>query len=435
MSHPPLDCPPFQPATVRKCIKTTVRVQNIDKPQEVIILTSVISSVESILSVDPDAPSNSNGYTMDHGGGEEEESDSDFTDSYDFSDDDDSSISSDEGDGNDQDCPMKSVERMADESENGPPPQDNNSSNEGSRNGSNHGYRMKAFFKEREPLCENHHGLYATYIYRAKVLQKADYDWVDTGELVAIKEVSWRTIRASRQRMSEDFVKEIAALQYISDWHNNEMGGIRTIFDTHVLAADTIMSNESHLYIVMPYCAGGDLFQLVAEREDTRLTEEESKFWFRQILRGLEALQLMKLCHKDLSPENFIILDNVSLVIDFGMCLRIPYSAEVRHLISPRTACGKLPFVAPEIFRQCPFDGHAVDIWAAGTILLFLLTGKRLPNPLYAEIMLRSNDLGVSQEALDLLQRMLRLDPNRRLSLQQIQSHSWVQYHEYFPPR
>ena len=81
--------------------------------------------------------------------------------------------------------------------------------------------------------------------------------------------------------------------------------------------------------------------------------------------QGLETLQRLKLCHKDLSPENLMILNsrtelnNIgnyivnnkrSLVIDFGMCLRIPYSedgmtysehGQQMHLITRRHPCGK----------------------------------------------------------------------------------------------
>jgi len=168
-------------------------------------------------------------------------------------------------------------------------------------------------------------------------------------------------------------------LQYMSKWHETEKAEIS---ETHVLTATMVMSNETYLYIVMPYCAGGDLCQRVAENEETRFTEDECRFWFRQILKGLETLQLMQICHRDLSPENVIILgDNKSLVIDFGMCLRIPYSCSGMHLITPQLPCGKLPHMAPELLKKRPFDGHAVDIWAAGTILLFMLTGKRLQNP------------------------------------------------------
>ena len=222
---------------------------------------------------------------------------------------------------------------------------------------------------------QNRHGVFTTHVYYAKVLERVDYSWTVTGEEVAVKAVSWECIRACRNRLSEDFLKEIAALQYLSEWHEREAPPgepRRTFLDSHVLPADTIMSDETHLYIAMPYCAGGDLCQRVAEKEETRFTEDESRFWFRQILKGLETLQSMRICHRDLSPENLIVLGDKSLVIDFGMCLRIPYSDAGMHLISPRTPCGKLPHMSPELYRRLPFDGHAVDVWAGMSLESFL---------------------------------------------------------------
>ena len=58
----------------------------------------------------------------------------------------------------------------------------------------------------------------------------------------------------------------------------------------------------------------------------------------------------MRMCHRDLSPENVILLDNTSLVIDFGMCLRIPYSKDgmtysehgtMMHRTRRKHPCGK----------------------------------------------------------------------------------------------
>lgn len=121
-------------------------------------------------------------------------------------------------------------------------------------------------------------------------MQKADLNWTETGEEVAIKEVSWEAIRASRGRISEDFVKEVAALQHVAEWHENEMNG-RSILETHVISANVIMTDESNLYIVMPYCAGGDLCQQVGFAEDYRLTEDESRHWFKQILKVIIVIK------------------------------------------------------------------------------------------------------------------------------------------------
>lgn len=396
MSQPPLDAPSFQPATVRNCVQAPVRIKDVETSQEVLILTPVTRTVDSILHVDPDIPI----------GNGEEMSDSDLSDF--------SETSSSESDDDDMDAADQELRK--------PQPQDIHTNGGGIRSGA----PMKAYWliKDR-PLCVNHHGILISYIYYAKVLQKYDYMWELTGEEVAIKSIPWRCIRRCQNRLSEDVIKEVAALEYCAKWHQAESA---EICDTHILTAAMVMSNETNLYIVMPYCAGGDLCQRVAENEATRLTEDECRFWFRQILEGLQTLQLMQICHRDLSPENMIIFDNKSLVIDFGMCLRIPHSHSGMHLITPQLPCGKLPHMAPELLRKIPFDGHAVDIWAAGTILLFMLTGKRLQNPPLIDRAFDSVDLSVSYEAMDLLRKMFRLDPDDRLSLEQIKNHNWVRY-------
>ena len=409
--QPPLDPPPFDTPNVRKCIKTTVRIQNFDKPQEVLILTSISTSVDSILnSFDPQTDNNV----------ADSFDDSDFSD---FSDSQSTSTSSEEGSSSDD---TNMMEDETDEEEK------KQSSNHGdttkaapqctSNRQTNQGYRMKAYLLRREPLCENSHGVFTTHVYYGRVLHKTDVNWVATDEFVAIKAVSWQCILACRNRLSEDFVKEIAALEYISNWHRNRG---KSIMDTHVLTADMVMSNESHLFIVMPYCTGGDLCMRVAEKR--RFSEDESRLWFKQILKGLETLQRMKICHKDLSPENMIILNNNALVIDFGMCLKIPYTTTGRHLISPQTPCGKLPHMAPELYRKRAFDGHAVDLWAAGTILLFMLTGKRLRNPPIIDHAFENLHLdGISEIAMDLIRRMLRLHAKDRLSLEEIKKHPFL---------
>ncbi len=154
-------------------------------------------------------------------------------------------------------------------------------------------------------------------------------------------------------------------MQHLSEWHASQNA---TTHDSHVMTSEIVMSNESHLYIVMPYCRGGDLCMRVAEQQ--RFTEDVARFYFRQILKvcpflsciflvrflkrmesrlrkffcakGLETLQRAQICHRDLSPENCTLLDVNCVVIDFGMSLRIPYSNRRRHLIKEQPPCGKL---------------------------------------------------------------------------------------------
>jgi len=88
-----------------------------------------------------------------------------------------------------------------------------------------------------------------------------------------------------------------------------------------------------------------------------------------------------------------MVHDGNVYIIDLGMCLRIPslhddndnghdivnsssYHPDERALIAPQTPCGKWYYLSPEVcLSEEPFDGPAVDLWAAGVILFIMLTG------------------------------------------------------------
>jgi serine/threonine-protein kinase SRK2 len=138
------------------------------------------------------------------------------------------------------------------------------------------------------------------------------------------------------------------------------------------------------------------------------------------------------------------------LISSLGFSLRIPTSenGNVLHLIEPQLACGKRPeYVAPEIFKSQAFDGFIVDLWAVGVILYKLLFGSDMlfsaaipEDPKFQDICLRGNlksvvdkfhalipdEKPVSDDAIDLLQSMLRAEPADRLTLAQIKDHPWM---------
>lgn len=111
-----------------------------------------------------------------------------------------------------------------------------------------------------------------------------------------------------------------------------------------------------------------------------------------------------------------------------------------RQLIKPQGTCGKWIYMSPEIYQNSePFDGFAVDMWAAGVILFLMLTGFppweracgtderfKYMTAGYLVQMLTEWEIGISADAMDLLQRMLFLDPKDRLSLDQVRAHPWM---------
>ena len=257
--------------------------------------------------------------------------------------------------------------------------------------------------------------------------------YISTGTSVAIKEISWDSISEQGYKLAEDPIKEVAAMQYISNflhttqqeqqqqqqWSDNDINNNNIVVDDDTTAATTtnkqqqqhpnhhimlpidLLSNEKYLYSITPYYNGGRLLDRIENKG--RLSEVESRYYIRQILIGLSNLKVANVVHRDISPENIMLHDNECYIIDMGMCLRIPtlppttattttttmiqqqqgqqqQQQQRRALILPQTPCGKWHYLSPEICASIePFDGPAVDLWAVGIILYIMLTGSPPP--------------------------------------------------------
>jgi serine/threonine protein kinase len=154
----------------------------------------------------------------------------------------------------------------------------------------------------------------------------------------------------------------------------------------------------------------------------------------------------------DISLENFAIDDNDNYVlIDFGMCLKIPTdTAEVTddngttvsfiksYPIKPQGQCGKHNYMSPEIYRNDSFDGESVDVWSLGVIFFMLLSGKHpykwshpsdelfIQTTKNLDAYLRSHGVFISRSGLDLMEGILQETPSQRLKLSTILCHPWL---------
>mmetsp|Transcript_5332 Transcript_5332/g.6212 ORF Transcript_5332/g.6212 Transcript_5332/m.6212 type:complete len:383 (-) Transcript_5332:117-1265(-) len=266
-----------------------------------------------------------------------------------------------------------------------------------------------------------------------------DVPWQVTEHKAAVKIMSWQKIRELRH--IEDPQKEVAAMQFVSSDGNHP----------HIMGTLDVLQDEEYLLLFMPFCSSGDLFGFV--QQAGRFPEPMARYWFKQILDAMSHLQKLGVCHRDMSLEN-ILLDEykTSVVIDLGMCLRVPYASDdgegvtdvssgnLRVLMRPLIPCGKPNYISPEVLMsEEPFDGFAIDLWATGVILFIMLVGlppwefAREEDPRYKMVtkggltrMLRSWGREVSPQASNLLQNMLMENPRDRLSLCEVKEHPWV---------
>lgn len=141
----------------------------------------------------------------------------------------------------------------------------------------------------------------------------------------------------------------------------------------------------------------------------------------------------MGIVHRDLKPENLLYTspdpDATIKISDFGVAKVISNELMI-------TACGTPGYVAPEILIGCGYD-TAVDYWSIGVILYVLLCGYP---PFYEESneklfeLIKSGKLDftgpqwekISDEAKDLIKKLLDIDPNKRYKADQICKHPWI---------
>ncbi|KAI8073185.1 kinase-like domain-containing protein [Gongronella butleri] len=231
-----------------------------------------------------------------------------------------------------------------------------------------------------------------------------------TGQKVAIKMIA-RSQLSSSHSTSRSVQRELAILQLV--------------YHPHLVDLKQVLQDNMYVYFVMEYMEGGELFQILAERG--RFKENDARFLFYQMATGLAWCHDHHICHRDLKPEN-ILLDKSKKrikIADFGMAAMNS---------SLKTSCGSPHYASPEIVMGKAYDGTPTDVWSLGVILFALLSGhlpfddENMPRLLEKIKLGRYRPLpsGISNEAKDLVRKMLVVDPARRIKLIDILRHPWL---------
>lgn len=188
-------------------------------------------------------------------------------------------------------------------------------------------------------------------------------------------------------------------------------------------------------YLALELVSGGELFDFIAETG--RFSEEVARYYFHQMIEGLEYMHTQGISHRDIKPENMMLDVNHNLKIaDFGFS-----SSQAMN----ETKRGTDGYMAPEIYKGVRYSGQSVDLFATA-IILFIMVAQHPPfnaasarDPHYK--LLSTNRVDVfwkvhtkrkeggldffSEDFRDLVSSMLSYIPHERPSLAEIKSHPW----------
>ncbi|XP_054605144.2 serine/threonine-protein kinase BRSK2 isoform X2 [Nothobranchius furzeri] len=231
-----------------------------------------------------------------------------------------------------------------------------------------------------------------------------------TGQKVAIKIVN-------REKLSESVLMKV----------EREIAILKLIEHPHVLKLHDVYENNKYLYLVLEHVSGGELFDYLVKKG--RLTPKEARKFFRQIISALDFCHSHSICHRDLKPENLLLDEKNNIrIADFGMA-----SLQVGDSLL-ETSCGSPHYACPEVIRGEKYDGRRADVWSCGVILFALLVGALPFDHDNLRQLLEKVKSGVFHmphfippDCQSLLKGMIEVNPEKRLTLEAIQKHSWYQ--------
>ena len=230
-----------------------------------------------------------------------------------------------------------------------------------------------------------------------------------SGRLVAIKSFNKKKLTTRRARRKIKTEIEVLCK-------------LRSPFCTQIY---DYFETDTHILIVMEYICG-DLLGFMRKR--SKISEPTAKIIFKQIIKGLQYIHKRKIVHRDIKLDNVLIdLTNTVKICDFGVSrILTPGDTMYEH-------CGTPAYIAPEIFRNEGYEGYSCDIWSAGVTLYYMLAGMQpfkggKLEELKETILKGQYDIikDVSNEANDLISKMLVLNPKERITIEGILKHPWL---------
>ncbi|XP_068569841.1 calcium/calmodulin-dependent protein kinase type II subunit delta isoform X4 [Cebidichthys violaceus] len=193
------------------------------------------------------------------------------------------------------------------------------------------------------------------------------------------------------------------------------------------------ISEEGFHYLVFDLVTGGELFEDIVARE--YYSEADASHCIQQILESVNHCHVNGIVHRDLKPENLLLASKLKgaavKLADFGLAIEVQGEQQAWFGFA-----GTPGYLSPEVLRKDPY-GKPVDMWACGVILYILLVGyppfwDEDQHRLYQQIKAGAYDFPspewdtVTPEAKDLINKMLTINPAKRVTATDALKHPWI---------
>lgn len=205
------------------------------------------------------------------------------------------------------------------------------------------------------------------------------------------------------------------------------------------------IATNQNIYIVMEYLPGGDLFSLLHNLGS--VDEESVRIYVAQIITALNYLHKEGIVHRDLKPDNVLISKTGTIKLtDFGLSyMGVLDRSNETNVAKSVSFVGTPDYIAPEILMNKNHDS-AVDYWSLGVMIYEMLFGEppfhgKTESETFTNILRRklifSKGVELSPEVIDFMQKLLIVDPSKRMNYNDVRNHPWmkgVDFDNLIPP-
>ena len=217
----------------------------------------------------------------------------------------------------------------------------------------------------------------------------------------------------------------------------NEIEIMQKLKHSYIMNLEEIHESKNSVYLVLELLEGGELLNYISSKESLSYRD----YWkvMKCIMEALAYMNEKGIMHRDLKPDNMILKEKNKLesctlkLVDFGLATQ----CDIPEYLFKR--CGTPGFVAPEVINAPSNENihytPKCDVFSAGVIFYILLTerspfdGKSFKEILQknkqCKIDFKNPKLKKNKAALDLLQRMLETDPEKRISAKESLNHQF----------
>ncbi|KAJ4844353.1 Serine/threonine-protein kinase sapk7 [Turnera subulata] len=211
--------------------------------------------------------------------------------------------------------------------------------------------------------------------------------------------------------------KELVAMKYIERGHKIDENVAREIINHRSLRHPNIIRFKEAIFhfILQIYI--------------------QARYFFQQLISGVNFCHSMQICHRDLKLENTLLDGSPAprlKICDFG------YSKSAVLHSRPKSTVGTPAYIAPEVLSRREYDGKLADVWSCGVTLYVMLVGaypfedqddpknfRKTIQKIMAVQYKIPDYVHISQDCRHLLSRIFVANPYRRITLKEIKSHPW----------